>query len=78
MFTPTLNGSFPRFPEPERSKLLSEALEKHRAGKILDSTLHRAFDRASVEAVVEMIAAGVEIPTASSDGVYSPWESNSA
>jgi len=63
MFTPTVNGSFPRFPEPERSKLLSEALEKHRDGIILDSTLHRAFDRASVEAVVEMIGAGVEIPS---------------
>jgi 5-methyltetrahydropteroyltriglutamate--homocysteine methyltransferase len=63
MFTPTLNGSFPRFPEPARSKLLSEALEKHRDGIIIDTTLHRAFDRASVEAVVEMIAAGIEIPS---------------
>ncbi len=63
MFTPTVNGSFPRFPEPERSKLLAEALEKHRSGTILDSTLHRAFDRASVEAVVEMIGAGIEIPS---------------
>lgn len=63
MFTSSVNGGFPRFPEPARSKLLFDALEKYRAGIILEGTLHRAFERASVEAVVEMIAAGIEIPS---------------
>ncbi len=61
MFTKAVNGSFPRFPDPPRPLMLAQAIDEFRQGLIDDRKMLRAFERATVETVVEMVAAGIEI-----------------
>ncbi len=61
MFTIAVNGSYPKMPEPPRPLLLQRAIDDYENGRITDRELERAKDRATVEAVAEMIAAGVEV-----------------
>lgn len=61
MFTVAVNGSYPRLLEPPRPQLLMQAIEKHKLGRITDKELARAKDRATIDAVAEMVAAGVEM-----------------
>ncbi len=65
MLTPSIPGSYPRSPDPPRPDLLERALEKWRAGNLTEKELERAFQRAMVEALLEVIAAGIEV---ASDG----------
>ncbi|NQT35471.1 hypothetical protein HQ587_09795 [bacterium] len=61
MFTIAVNGSYPKTPEPPRPPLLQRAIDDYENGRITDRELERAKDRATVEAVAEMVAAGVEV-----------------
>lgn len=61
MFTTSVYGNYPKQPEPPRPQLLNRALEDFHKGTIDDEGLARAVERATVEVVVEMIAAGVEV-----------------
>jgi len=61
MLTPTVPGSYPRSPEPPRPSIVNRAIENWQAGNITDKELERAFQRATVEMLVEIIAAGVEV-----------------
>lgn len=61
MFTIAVNGSYPKLPEPPRPQLLQRAIDDFENGRITDKDLAKAKDRATVEAVAEMIAAGVEV-----------------
>jgi 5-methyltetrahydropteroyltriglutamate--homocysteine methyltransferase len=61
MFTIAVNGSYPRLLEPPRPQLLMKAIEDHKSGRITDRELERAKERATIDAVAEMVAAGVEI-----------------
>ena len=71
MFTIAVNGGYPRDPDPPRPAILRQALEEHRAGRLDDRGLLRARQRAAVETVAELIAAGVEVV---SDGQV--WHEN--
>lgn len=61
MFTIAVNGTYPRLPDPPRPALLQRAIDDFAAGKIEEKDLRRAEDRASIETVAEMVAAGVEV-----------------
>ncbi len=61
MFTIAVNGSYPRQPEPPRPQLLQRAIDDHKLGHITDRELHHAKERATIDAVAEMVAAGVEL-----------------
>jgi len=61
MFTIAVNGSYPRDPDPPRPLILKQALAEFAAGRLTDRELLRARQRATVEIVAELIAAGVEI-----------------
>ncbi|HHE47300.1 MAG TPA: hypothetical protein ENL08_06340 [Bacteroidetes bacterium] len=61
MFTIAVNGSYPRLLDPPRPQLLQRAIENFRQGRITERELKRAKDRATVDAVAEMVAAGVEL-----------------
>ena len=61
MFTIAVNGSYPKLPEPPRPQLLQRAINDFESGSITDKDLAKAKDRATVEAVAEMVAAGVEV-----------------
>ncbi len=61
MFTTCVNGSYPKIPEPPRPPLLQIAMNDYADGRITDRELARAKERVTVEAVAEMVAAGVEV-----------------
>lgn len=61
MFTTTVNGSYPRLPDPPRPQHLAKALEDRQQGRIGDRELAKAMERATVEAVAEMVAAGIDV-----------------
>lgn len=61
MYSIAVNGSYPKIPDPPRPPLLLRAIENYKSGKIDEKELKRAKERATVDAVAEMVAAGVEI-----------------
>lgn len=61
MFTAVVRGTYPKYPSAPRPSLLSRALRQWRARQIDDRDLERAFRRAQVEVVAEMVVAGMEV-----------------
>lgn len=61
MFTVAVKGTYPKFTSPPRPSLLARALKSWRTWQITDGELERSLQRAEVEVVAEMVAAGCEV-----------------
>jgi hypothetical protein len=61
VFTIAVNGSYPCSPSPPRPQIALRAREDLTGGRITGREYARALERATVEAVAEMVAAGVEV-----------------
>ncbi|MDP8239743.1 MAG: hypothetical protein P9X24_11690 [Candidatus Hatepunaea meridiana] len=61
MFTIAINGSYPSLPDPPRPPLLQRAIDEFINGRINEQNLVRAKQRAVIDAIAEMVVAGVEV-----------------
>ncbi len=60
-FTPALNGAYPRYPDLPRPQRLLEMEDAFRNEKVEEKELRRAQERAAVDIIAEVVAAGIEV-----------------
>lgn len=61
MFTTAVKGAYPKYTSPPRPSLVARAIRQWRQKQITGEELERAMQRAEVETVAEMVAAGMEV-----------------